>query len=234
MEASVFCNLILEIIYHSFCHTLVPLTKWNTMWINKSLNIRRWQSLEMILKSDYNGEERVPKQQNLLEIRGKEDAVGSKLDQKWLSTFTPGQDERTRFIFPCGKKKKSIWNKGFKTWGKRQWFLRDKKQMRGVLGLPRVLSGESFQGMSQKEEPRQTPTVIQTQEDGAERLGRAKWLEFAGQSNEKERVHRGTAPEIFRGSSLKKVPFLLFSWVLVIHVWKLSKAEEITNWKDKK
>lgn len=36
----------------------------------------------MILKSDYNGEETVPKQQNLLEIRGKEDAVGSKLDQK--------------------------------------------------------------------------------------------------------------------------------------------------------
>lgn len=92
MESLVFCNLILEVIYYSLCHTLlVKLTKWNTMWINKSVTIRRWQSLRIILESGYHSEEMVPKQQNLLDHRGKEDAVGSKLDQKWLSIFTPGK-----------------------------------------------------------------------------------------------------------------------------------------------
>lgn len=63
------------------------------MWINKSVTIRRWQSLRIILESGYHSEEMVPMQQNLLDNRGKEDAVGSKLDQKWLSIFTTGQDE---------------------------------------------------------------------------------------------------------------------------------------------
>ena len=106
MEASVFCNLILEDIYHSFCHMLlVTLAKWNTMWINKSVNIRRWQLLRIILESGYYSEEMVPMQQNLLDNRGKEDAVCGKLDQKWLSIFTLGQDEGSDLSSHVGKKK---------------------------------------------------------------------------------------------------------------------------------
>ena len=53
----------------------------------------------------------------------------------------------------------------FKISGKGQRLLRDKKQMRGVLGLARLLYGESCKGLSPKQEPRQSPAVIQTQED---------------------------------------------------------------------
>lgn len=66
---------------------LVTLTKWNTVWIHKSVNIRRWGSLEVILESGYHSEEMVLVQQDLWDNRGKEDAVGSKLDQKLTSNF---------------------------------------------------------------------------------------------------------------------------------------------------
>ena len=66
---------------------LVTLTKWNTVWIYKSVNIRRWGSLEIILESGYHSEEMVLVQQDLWDNRGKEDAVGNKLDQKLTSNF---------------------------------------------------------------------------------------------------------------------------------------------------
>lgn len=57
------------------------------------------------MESGYYSEEMVPMQQNLLDDRGKEDAVCGKLDQKWLSIFTLGQDEGSDSSSHVGKKR---------------------------------------------------------------------------------------------------------------------------------